>query len=69
LLPNRNLDFAYQKLDLSAMFRLTNYAALYTSLENLLSQRYDAAFGFRSAPFTVRSGVKLTFGGESWHRK
>jgi vitamin B12 transporter len=69
LLPNRNLDFAYQKLDLSAMFRLTNYAALYTSLENLLNQSYDAAFGFRSLPLTVRSGVKLTFGGESWHRK
>jgi iron complex outermembrane receptor protein/vitamin B12 transporter len=69
LLPNRNLDFAYQKLDLSAVFRLTNYAALYTSLENLLSQRYDAAFGFRSLPFTLRSGVKLTFGGESWHHK
>jgi iron complex outermembrane receptor protein/vitamin B12 transporter len=69
LLPNRNLDFAYQKLDLSAMVRLTSYAALYTSLENLLNQSYDAAFGFRSLPFTVRAGVKLTFGGESWHRK
>ena len=69
LLPNRNLDFAYQKLDVSAMFRLTNHVSLYTSLDNLLNQHYDAAFGFRSLPFTVRSGMKLTLGGESWHRK
>lgn len=69
LLPNRNLDAAYQKLDLSAAFRLTDYLSLYSSLENLLSQKYDAAFGFPALPFTVRSGVKLTLGGESWHRK
>ncbi len=69
LLPNRNLDSAYQKLDLSGDFRLTNYLTLYTSMENLLSQRYDAAFGFPALPFTVRSGIKITLGGESWRHK
>jgi vitamin B12 transporter len=69
LLPNRNLESAYQKLDLSGSFRLTNYLTSYVSMENLLSQRYDAAFGFPSLPFTVRSGLKITLGGESWHRR
>ena len=66
LLPNRNLDAAYQKLDLTGSFRLNSALELYSSLENLLSQRYDAAFGFPSLPFTFRSGLKLTLGGESW---
>ncbi len=66
LLPNRNLDSAYQKLDLSGNFRVNTHLSLYASMENLLSQRYDAAFGFPALPFTFRSGVKITFGGESW---
>jgi vitamin B12 transporter len=69
LLSNRNLDSAYQKLDLSGSFRLTNYLTSYVAMDNLLSQRYDAAFGFPSLPFTIRSGLKLTLGGESWHRR
>lgn len=69
LLPNRNLDSAYQKLDLSGDFRVNNHLALYTSMENLLSQRYDAAFGFPALPFTIRSGIKVTLGGESWRLK
>src|SRR5262249_41099140 len=63
LLPNRNLDSAYQKLDLSASYAVRPSLALYTSIENLLSQRYDAAFGFPALPFTIRSGVRFTFGG------
>ena len=66
LLPNRNLDSAYQKLDLSGNFRVNTHLSLYASMENLLSQRYDAAFGFPALPFTFRSGIKITFGGESW---
>jgi iron complex outermembrane receptor protein/vitamin B12 transporter len=69
LLPNRNLDSAYQKLDLSGSFRFNNYLTWYASMENLLSQRYDAAFGFPSLPFTVRSGLKITLGGESWRHR
>jgi iron complex outermembrane receptor protein/vitamin B12 transporter len=66
LLPNRNLDAAYQKIDLSGSFRINSAVELYSSAENILAQHYDAAFGFPSLPFTVRSGVKFTFGGESW---
>jgi len=66
LLPNRNLDAAYQRVDLNGSLRINSAVELYTSLENILNQHYDAAFGFPSLPFTFRTGMKLTLGGESW---
>ncbi|HVH72729.1 MAG TPA: TonB-dependent receptor, partial [Candidatus Dormibacteraeota bacterium] len=66
LLPNRNLDAGYQKIDLAGSWRMNSAVEAYTSLENLFDQHYDAAFGFPSLPFTVRAGVKFTLGGESW---
>jgi vitamin B12 transporter len=66
LLPNRNLDAAYQKLDLNGSLRINSAVELYTSLENILNEHYDAAFGFPSLPFTFRTGMKFTLGGEAW---
>ena len=66
LLPNRNLDAGYQKIDLIGSFRMNSAMEFYSSLENLGSRHYDAAFGFPSLPFTFRSGVKFILGGESW---
>jgi vitamin B12 transporter len=63
LLPNRNLDAAYHKLDLSGDFRINRHLLLFTSLENLLNERYSSNFGFPALPFTFRSGVKITVGG------
>jgi iron complex outermembrane receptor protein/vitamin B12 transporter len=63
LLPNRNLDSAYQKLDLSGDYRLNQHLLLFASMENLLNERYSSNFGFPALPFTVRSGVKITIGG------
>jgi iron complex outermembrane receptor protein/vitamin B12 transporter len=65
LLPNRNLAAAYQKVDLSAGYALKPYMTLYTSIENLFSEHYDAAFGFPALPFTIRSGIRFTIGGAS----
>ncbi len=66
LLPNRNLDAAYQKIDFNGSFRINSAIELYASLENILNEHYDAAFGFPSLPFTFRTGMKFTLGGESW---
>lgn len=66
LLPNRNLDPAYQKIDLYGSFRVNSHMRLYTSMENLLNQRYYESFGYPALPFTVRSGVQFRLGGESW---
>jgi iron complex outermembrane receptor protein/vitamin B12 transporter len=70
LLPNRNLAAAYQKFDLSAGYALRPYMTVYTSIENLFSQHYDAAFGFPALPFTFRAGMRFTLGGErGWWKK
>jgi vitamin B12 transporter len=69
LLPNRDLDGAYQRLDLSGAYQFTSKLTAYTNIQNLLSEHYAQTFGFPSLPFTFRSGIKITFGGESWGLK
>jgi iron complex outermembrane receptor protein/vitamin B12 transporter len=69
LLPNRNLDGAYQKLDLAASYQFSHYAAVEGSFQNLLSEHYSEAFGYPALPFTFRLGMKFTLGGESWPGK
>ncbi len=66
LLPNRNLDPGYQKVDLYGSYQLKKYLSLYTSLSNVLNQHYQEAYGYPALPFTIRAGMKFTFGGESW---
>jgi iron complex outermembrane receptor protein/vitamin B12 transporter len=69
LLPNRNLDGAYQRLDVSGGYQVTPRLAAYTDIQNVLSEHYAQAFGFPSLPFTFRSGIRINFGGESWGLK
>jgi iron complex outermembrane receptor protein/vitamin B12 transporter len=69
LLPNRNLDGAYERLDLSGGYQVTSRLTAYTNIQNLLSEHYAQSFGFPSLPFTFRSGIKINFGGESWGLK
>jgi iron complex outermembrane receptor protein/vitamin B12 transporter len=64
LLPNRNLDGGYQKLDLTGDYKLNRYLTLFASAENLLNEKYSTAFGFPALPFAFRSGLKITLGGE-----
>jgi vitamin B12 transporter len=66
LLPNRDLDGAYQRLDLSGGYQFTSKLTAYANIQNLLSEHYAQTFGFPSLPFTFRSGIKIAFGGESW---
>jgi hypothetical protein len=37
--------------------------SLYTSIENVLDQHYDASFGFPSLPRAARAGARITVGG------
>jgi iron complex outermembrane receptor protein/vitamin B12 transporter len=69
LLPNRNLDADYQLLDVSGSYRVSRVLSIYGSFQNVLAQHYSEAFGFPSLPFTFRSGIKITLGGESWKLK
>jgi len=68
LLPNRNLDGAYQNLDLSGSYQANSYVAVTGSVQNILCEHYSEAFGFPALPFTFRMGMKFTLGGEAWPR-
>lgn len=69
LLPNRNLLGAYQRLQLGGRYQVTRSVSAYADMQNLLSEHYSEAFGYPALPFTVRAGVKVSFGGESWRWK
>ncbi|MFZ0771806.1 MAG: TonB-dependent receptor plug domain-containing protein [Candidatus Sulfotelmatobacter sp.] len=69
LLSNRNLDAAYQKVDLGGVCQVNHEISVYADLQNVLDRRYDEAFGYPALPFNFRSGIRITFGGESWKLK
>jgi vitamin B12 transporter len=64
LLPNRDLDPAYQKIDLSGGYYVHPRVRVYTTIENLFDKEFDAAFGYPSLPFTIRAGAAITLGGD-----
>ena len=63
LLPNLDLDPAYQKVDLTAAYQVRPKLRGYVSIENVLDRTYEAAFGYPALPLTARAGVRLTLGG------
>jgi len=64
LLPNRNVQDAYQLIDLNGRYAFTSHVTGYLSVSNLLSQHYQEEFGYPSLPLTFRVGLKFTFSGE-----
>jgi iron complex outermembrane receptor protein/vitamin B12 transporter len=59
LLPNRNLDWGYAKLDLGGSFKLLPWLKLYGQAENLTDSRHIAPIGYPSLPFNVRAGLRI----------
>ena len=66
LLPNRNLDPGYQNVQLYLSYQLLKRISAYTAMSNLLNEHYQEVYGYPALPFTIRAGMKFTFGGESW---
>jgi iron complex outermembrane receptor protein/vitamin B12 transporter len=62
LLPNRNLDYGYAKLDLGGSYQLLNWLGVYAQAENLTNSQHIAPIGFPSLPLTVRAGLKIQWG-------
>ncbi len=67
LLPNRNLDYGYAKLDLGGSFQLLKWMDIYAQAENLLDNQHIAPIGYPSLPFNVRTGLRLRWGPGSGH--
>ncbi len=64
LLPNRDLDFGYVKLDLGATYAVRSSVSVFTQLDNLLNDQHIGPIGYPGLPLTVRAGVKVRLGGE-----
>jgi iron complex outermembrane receptor protein/vitamin B12 transporter len=65
LLPNRNLDYGYAKLDLGGSYQLLPWLGVYSQAENLTGNRHIAPIGYPSLPFTIRTGLRMQWGKES----
>jgi iron complex outermembrane receptor protein/vitamin B12 transporter len=59
LLPNRNLDWGYAKLDLGASYKLLPWLGFYGQAENLTGDRNIAPIGYPSLPFNFRTGLRI----------
>jgi iron complex outermembrane receptor protein/vitamin B12 transporter len=62
LLPNRNLDHGYAKLDLGGSYNLLSWLKVYGQAENLLSEQHIAPIGYPSLPFNLRAGLRVEWG-------
>ena len=62
LLPNRNLDHGYAKLDLGGSYKLLSWLGVYGQAENLLSDQHIAPIGYVSLPFNFRIGLRMELG-------
>jgi iron complex outermembrane receptor protein/vitamin B12 transporter len=59
LLPNRNLDWGYAKLDLGGSYKLLKWLNVYAQAENLTDNQHIAPIGYPSMPFTLRTGLRI----------
>lgn len=64
VLPNRDLDFGYAKLDANGTWAIGRRFTVFTELDNLLSQQHIGPIGYPALPFTVRAGLKVRIGGD-----
>jgi vitamin B12 transporter len=65
LLPNRNLDHGYAKIDLGGSYNLIQWLGVYAQAENLTSSQHIAPIGYPSLPFNFRAGLRLQWGKEA----
>ena len=64
LLPNRNLDFGYVKLDLGFTYALKHGFTYFAQLNNLMNNQHIGPIGYPGLPFTFQTGLKLQLGGK-----
>jgi vitamin B12 transporter len=64
LLPNRNLDYGYAKLDFGAVCQVRPWIAVYTQIDNVVSNQHIGPIGYPSLPFNIRTGLRLALGKE-----
>jgi iron complex outermembrane receptor protein/vitamin B12 transporter len=63
LLPNRDLNFGYAKVDVSSGVQLLPRLKWFATIENLFDDEYQPTFGFPALPINFRTGVTFQLGG------
>ena len=64
LLPNRNLDPSYAKLDFGLTYAVSSRVTVFAQTENLLNNQHIGPLGYPGLPLTARGGLKIRLGGE-----
>jgi vitamin B12 transporter len=64
LLPNRDLDFGYVKIDLGATYAMKHGLTYFAQFNNLLNNQHIGPIGYPGLPLTFRTGLKLRLGGQ-----
>jgi iron complex outermembrane receptor protein/vitamin B12 transporter len=64
LLPNRDLDYGYVKLDLGGSYALKRGFTYFAQINNLLNDQRIGPIGYPGLPLTFRTGLKLRLGGD-----
>lgn len=67
LLPNRNLDYGYAKLDAGGTYQLESWVGIYAQLDNLTNNQHIGPIGYPALPLTMRVGLRLALGHQSKH--
>jgi vitamin B12 transporter len=62
LLPNRNLDHGYAKIDMGGSYQLLSWLSIYGLAENLTNDQHIAPIGYPSLPTTVHAGLRIQLG-------
>jgi vitamin B12 transporter len=60
LMPNRDLDFAYTKIDLGASYAWKPWMGIYTQINNLTSNQHIGPIGYPSLPLNYVTGLRFT---------
>src|SRR5262245_4311968 len=64
LLPNQDMDPAYQKYDVQGSYQVHPRLRAYVVLENAFDERFAAVAGFPALPRAVRAGITVRLGGD-----
>ena len=64
LLANRDLSRGWLSLDANVTYALARRITAFAQMTNLLNDHRMAPVGFVSAPFAIRSGLRIRLGGE-----
>ena len=62
LLPNRNLDYGYAKVDLGGSYKLLSWMSIYGQAENLTNTKRMSPIGYPSLPLNIRIGLRFELG-------